>query len=282
MPAVTEEGDHPRTRGVYYPYLSQNSPILWIIPAHAGFTTRLAARSPELWDHPRTRGVYPSECHSDSPSYGSSPHTRGLLLVAAQSHDGVRIIPAHAGFTHSTPFCEGRAPDHPRTRGVYNVISNGKLSISGSSPHTRGLRSHGPQMTNIGRIIPAHAGFTTHAASQSEKSEDHPRTRGVYNLTSPVYHRRLGSSPHTRGLLGWLSVRRVRCRIIPAHAGFTTQNPSNPLPRKDHPRTRGVYAIMFWTGKDDTGSSPHTRGLLFHVADFRGLWRIIPAHAGFT
>ena len=52
--------------------------------------------------------------------------------------------------------------------------------------------------------------------------------------------------------------------------------------RRDHPRTRGVYAHEPTPVGDEAGSSPHTRGLL--LTDFNGAMgtRIIPAHAGFT
>ena len=50
----------------------------------------------------------------------------------------------------------------------------------------------------------------------------------------------------------------------------------------DHPRTRGVYAVQDRVAHWIAGSSPHTRGLLYHLIRKLGIIRIIPAHAGFT
>ena len=50
----------------------------------------------------------------------------------------------------------------------------------GSSPHTRGLPDYLAAGEDEWRIIPAHAGFTAHEASQGGRHTDHPRTRGVY------------------------------------------------------------------------------------------------------
>ena len=53
-----------------------------------------------VWgDYPRTRGVYTVPAVADRKEYGSSPHTRGLLLMTALKVALDRIIPAHAGFT---------------------------------------------------------------------------------------------------------------------------------------------------------------------------------------
>ena len=172
--------DHPRTRGVYHfsARLSQegegSSPhtrglhllrisVLvanWIIPAHAGFT---AGRSPNgSWtlDHPRTRGVYITYSVRMTPLTGSSPHTRGLLLNSVGTHIGVRIIPAHAGFTYTNQRSANENADHPRTRGVYGYFCVLRRPYCGSSPHTRGLLVKKNRAHQRRRIIPAHAGFT--------------------------------------------------------------------------------------------------------------------------
>ena len=72
----------------------------------------------------------------------------------------------------------------------------------------------------------------------------------------------VGSSPHTRGLLGWKAVQRSCERIIPAHAGFTLLGHGPPT--------------------FPCGSSPHTRGLPSTLERVDVVARIIPAHAGFT
>ena len=233
--------DHPRTRGVYggLPHGGLegrgSSPhtrgLLWdggqgqgdirIIPAHAGFT-RWAWRH-RSWprDHPRTRGVYWRVCACACRCVGSSPHTRGLPPCAGPHSPGGGIIPAHAGFTSHRDQRHGDLTDHPRTRGVYLGRLSARPSVTGSSPHTRGLRRDVPLRAVACGIIPAHAGFTSRSQSSSRWSSDHPRTRGVYPMAAHLVSRWWGSSPHTRGLR--VCVRRCvsLCGIIPAHAGFT-------------------------------------------------------------
>ena len=71
---------------------------------------------------------------------------------------------------------------------------------------------------------------------------DHPRSRGVYAGMLFVRNGRLGSSPLARGLLGALARCGGEGGIIPARAGFTCGPTERVLTRKDHPRSRGVYA----------------------------------------
>ena len=213
---------------------------------------------------------------------GSSPHTRGLPAPGDPPSPGGRIIPAHAGFTALHDGGKSLFQDHPRTRGVYGLPQWQKKPLSGSSPHTRGLHYHGVAPMTKGRIIPAHAGFTTTATAPWLRRRDHPRTRGVYTSLPPRPPLRAGSSPHTRGLRPqWLSCRRSS-GIIPAHAGFTVQMRGSDDGQQDHPRTRGVYTTFNLPNLQGRGSSPHTRGLRSRCEDVSRGRRIIPAHAGFT
>ena len=195
-------GSSPHTRGL--PLSTSNVRATGrIIPAHAGFTPvgeggRVMGR-----DHPRTRGVYPPPGAGASSVGGSSPHTRGLRHRPWPSAPHLRIIPAHAGFT-----CPGRGaptapPDHPRTRGVYDVLAEVLVPSGGSSPHTRGLHHRPRPRRHLPGIIPAHAGFTPRAHSVSSVNRDHPRTRGVYDTAGELNDDGTGSSPHTRGLRRW-------------------------------------------------------------------------------
>ena len=151
--------DHPRSRGVYRESTEVmacrlgSSPLArglldpsavreaqdGIIPARAGFTSRLRATSSTSRDHPRSRGVYIRSQAERSRSRGSSPLARGLrccvpacaggagssplargLPGASVTVTGVRgIIPARAGFTGGAPFVVSEGRDHPRSRGVY-------------------------------------------------------------------------------------------------------------------------------------------------------------------
>ena len=91
-----------------------------------------------------------------------------------------------------------------------------------------------------------------------------------------------GSSPLARGLLPDNYFIRPRRGIIPARAGFTTFSVLNNGYLRDHPRSRGVYTIIFLGAPNSAGSSPLARGLReLDLNSPSRLW-IIPARAGFT
>ena len=253
--------DHPRTRGVYIPRWVRGSARVGssphtrglrdldvadlcgarIIPAHAGFTSRPRSCPWPARDHPRTRGVYVVTSSSTVFAKGSSPHTRGLPVDQGLDGGSPGIIPAHAGFTMHAPERMYPRPDHPRTRGVYRRCRRRTAARAGSSPHTRGLLGVQGTVVDDARIIPAHAGFTRRRHRDQHRSEDHPRTRGVYATRASPHPPLPGSSPHTRGLHGRPPPRRAGQRIIPAHAGFTEE--ATAADGKRHgssPRVRGL------------------------------------------
>ena len=98
--------------------------------------------------------------------YGSSPHARGLLSETLTASLSGRIIPARAGFTLRDAVSVSERPDHPRTRGVYEM-SNRSGVVKGG-------------------IIPARAGFTSCRILMMVRMADHPRTRGVYSPLTQV------------------------------------------------------------------------------------------------
>ena len=156
-PALTP--DHPRSRGVYYSFsrssciclgssplargllLHARHPFVFagIIPARAGFTTKLFPPPGLSPDHPRSRGVYCSAGMYRSSMMGSSPLARGLQLDAVLVEPADGIIPARAGFTRLLPTLPLLTPDHPRSRGVYRSRASLARSAPGSSPLARGL-----------------------------------------------------------------------------------------------------------------------------------------------
>ena len=111
-----------------------------IIPARAGFTPRQPPRRYAVPDHPRSRGVYRTGAAIVAVNHGSSPLARGLPETSVGAILGYRIIPARAGFT--ALVCAGleEVRDHPRSRGVYPLLT-------AAPPPGK-------------RIIPARAGFT--------------------------------------------------------------------------------------------------------------------------
>ena len=177
-----------------------------------------------------------------APNSGSSPLARGLHQSGRAGRGRLGIIPARAGFTHPSPVRGRLRGDHPRSRGVYRPGRGASTIIPGSSPLARGLRAGKSGGVRTHRIIPARAGFTTRLAAAWRASTDHPRSRGVYlwDVACDAEHR--GSSPLARGLRPHSRRRSGRERIIPARAGFTHPPPPSSLLRRDHPRSRGVYA----------------------------------------
>ena len=193
-------------------------------------------------DHPRSRGVYVPPMRRAWAGKGSSPLARGL--------------PEEPGILPET------SEDHPRSRGVYTMNSFDSRSAAGSSPLARGLPRRPTSPADSHRIIPARAGFT------------HQR--------DPAPHRRGGSSPLARGLHAEGEAGRRTDRIIPARAGFTPARPSARGRPADHPRSRGVYALVCAPAGRVVGSSPLARGLREGHHALQQGHGIIPARAGFT
>ena len=260
--AASVYADHPRSRGVYpatsYHYdsaggssplarglLTQNSEITkiyGIIPARAGFTIPLTQSVSATRDHPRSRGVYLWYYAVDDDGMGSSPLARGLHMSPAGVISEARIIPARAGFTRSRPELSSRPRDHPRSRGVYKGGLARWHAGAGSSPLARGLRVVLRPIPELQRIIPARAGFTTGTRCTSTSRSDHPRSRGVYQVTTTDVLEHAGSSPLARGLRTPMPPRGPAPRIIPARAGFTHPGRLLRTAGPDHPRSRGVYS----------------------------------------
>ena len=193
---------------------------------------------------------------------GSSPLARGLRRRTPQRSPADRIIPARAGFTPTAAPKSPASTDHPRSRGVYEVVTLGTSGSDGSSPLARGLRGDDLQGRQRYGIIPARAGFTALRRPSSGRCRDHPRSRGVYTGGVKGRDGKRGSSPLARGLRDPAEISAAPTGIIPARAGFTGEARCRARWRPDHPRSRGVYCRRW------------RRSLA-------GL-RIIPARAGFT
>ena len=233
--------DHPRSRGVYSDFfpamsvpcgssplarglpgvLDTKSPRSWIIPARAGFTWCTVGRRRPRPDHPRSRGVYGASCDHPGCEAGSSPLARGLHRVQDGGLALGGIIPARAGFTRRAWPRPDASGDHPRSRGVYRLLSHVRGRLPGSSPLARGLPHPRRGQTGHGRIIPARAGFTRAWIVSSPPAQDHPRSRGVYTGNAINGRKDTGSSPLARGLHHPRTIWSIQSRIIPARAGFT-------------------------------------------------------------
>ena len=192
------------------------------------------------------------------------------------------IIPARAGFTRSLRRRTCRPSDHPRSRGVYRNVTPTAGTRSGSSPLARGLRPARGHRPRPPGIIPARAGFTDSSLQEHHTNWDHPRSRGVYLRTVTTESAAAGSSPLARGLLPGDAPAIQTSRIIPARAGFTQHVQRVIFALRDHPRSRGVYAVPPALAARCRGSSPLARGLHQKRRRSYGPRGIIPARAGFT
>ena len=179
MAASAVAGSSPLARGLPYPPAGGVSPPV---------------------DHPRSRGVYCRARRSVSSPMGSSPLARGLPHEDHDSSLLLGIIPARAGFTSAAAAVVVYVRDHPRSRGVYSCSSARITASAGSSPLARGLPLHSASPDRPERIIPARAGFTRLYPWPLDRSQDHPRSRGVYLVAAGLRHSDRGSSPLARGL----------------------------------------------------------------------------------
>ena len=132
-----------------------------LIPAHAGKTTEALRVLKPGGAHPRSRGENVHSHRLIGGAIGSSPLTRGKPVCGVRSQKCRRLIPAHAGKTVQPATAEQIDAAHPRSRGENITIMNRTIRPAGSSPLTRGKRSHGRKGRRRLRLIPAHAGKTT-------------------------------------------------------------------------------------------------------------------------
>ena len=152
-------GSSPLTRGKL-PDSEGWTPIIRLIPAHAGKTASTSSHLSARRAHPRSRGENPHTGVLLETFYGSSPLTRGkrARLDAAQLPGG--LIPAHAGKTAAHDPRASHRTAHPRSRGENGVTIWIATVRTGSSPLMRGKPVSVPSDEPVGGLIPTHAGKT--------------------------------------------------------------------------------------------------------------------------
>ena len=96
------EGSSPLTRGKRGDRRA-NTRRQGLIPAHAGKTTKTSSNYGDNQAHPRSRGENMGEPLVSFVTAGSSPLTRGKPVHATPPCRDLRLIPAHAGKTRSSP-----------------------------------------------------------------------------------------------------------------------------------------------------------------------------------
>ena len=114
--ADKDSGSSPLTRGKLG-VVGVRGPVVGLIPAHAGKTSRQADKARVHEAHPRSRGENPLISSKKHPFGGSSPLTRGKRNHYRPTLRDRRLIPAHAGKTAPPSGARVSEPAHPRSRG---------------------------------------------------------------------------------------------------------------------------------------------------------------------
>ena len=155
----SEKDSSPLTRGKLAAR-QRRVPQAGFIPAHAGKTRWLRARSPPKRAHSRSRGENVDWFRSYLLPVGSSPLTQGKRCPRQHPWRPTGLIPAHAGKTRQCPPWFPDRTAHPRSRGENTGKFMKITTDQGSSPLTRGKHPISIHMLLGARLIPAHAGKT--------------------------------------------------------------------------------------------------------------------------
>ena len=215
---VNRDGSSPRMRGTLALELGDTS-LCRIIPAHAGNSPRMSAAVPCSADHPRACGELSTRSLTSASRSGSSPRMRGTPIPQGSVAVQHRIIPAHAGNSSRAWGCPSTVTDHPRACGELRNPVPAEVPDFGSSPRMRGTRGRLLPSRPRQRIIPAHAGNSSHSQEPGPRQPDHPRACGELSSRIPLDSVSRGSSPRMRGTRWQPHVLQAGVRIIPAHAG---------------------------------------------------------------
>ena len=214
-------GSSPLTRGKPA-WTRCPRPCRRLIPAHAGKTFRRKVGFFDWPAHPRSRGENSPFRGSRVLYAGSSPLTRGKLVVISVFYIQDGLIPAHAGKTGFQRRASMIRGAHPRSRGENPTAYTPVGAVTGSSPLTRGKQNMLAGERGHGRLIPAHAGKTVDDSPEVIEAQAHPRSRGENVLPRLPSADFAGSSPLTRGKLQAIVPIIASVRLIPAHAGKTS------------------------------------------------------------
>ena len=216
----SEKDSSPLTRGKLAAR-QRRVPQAGFIPAHAGKTRWLRARSPPKRAHSRSRGENVDWFRSYLLPVGSSPLTQGKRCPRQHPWRPTGLIPAHAGKTRQCPPWFPDRTAHPRSRGENLVDSLYGVLRAGSSPLTRGKHISARLDALDEGLIPAHAGKTRPSSDSSPDHRAHPRSRGENASRDAHNSEPTGSSPLTRGKLPGKNDSCAGAGLIPAHAGKT-------------------------------------------------------------
>ena len=275
------DGSSPLARGTHR--FSQH-PITGtrLIPARAGNTAGGGAYMNSPVAHPRSRGEHLPSSSSAAANAGSSPLARGTRAPGGGRGLPLRLIPARAGNTCSSPRHPRTIPAHPRSRGEHVPARTVVEIVIGSSPLARGTLA-GFGVDDVGvRLIPARAGNTCAELVPEPEPAAHPRSRGEHRASVTSARRFAGSSPLARGTQVAKALRAPARRLIPARAGNTRAIHHWHEGAPAHPRSRGEHYPLPTHILTPGGSSPLARGTPTIAVFLVAICRLIPARAGNT
>ena len=254
-------GSPPRARG-RPAVLLQDRASRRLTPACAGTTGRSTCRPAGCWAHPRVRGDDPDVIRVEDVISGSPPRARGRPRRGRELELDVRLTPACAGTTQSTPPRRASSQAHPRVRGDDSGRICSSAVARGSPPRARGRPPDPPTSLRPGGLTPACAGTTRPARALPCGRWAHPRVRGD---DGRKLARHEGSS--------WLT---------PACAGTTLRAATESTAVSAHPRVRGDDQRLGLTILAVTGSPPRARGRPRTLTLTTGSTGLTPACAGTT
>ena len=156
-------------------------------------------RPPQVRAYPRGRGGTWTGVTVTSGYGGLSPRTRGNRQARADALGLSGPIPADAGEPRRAWPCSRLHRAYPRGRGGTCHRLQGRSSIQGLSPRTRGNLATQVRREPCTGPIPADAGEPRAILRPTPRTGAYPRGRGgTQPKTSHVLHL-LGLSPRTRG-----------------------------------------------------------------------------------
>ena len=129
-------------------------------------------------------------------------------------------------------------------------------------------------------ITPAWAGKRLVISIPGPTLQDHPRMGGEKYVSKALLFLSVGSPPHGRGKVVYLSVSIFSARITPAWAGKRPVSWATGPASKDHPRMGGEKTGAAWRWLMITGSPPHGRGKEPRRPSSQDRRGITPAWAG--
>ena len=136
--------------------------------------------------------------------------------------------------------------DHPHIHGEYVWLRLAYVISGGSPPHTWGIPGVSLFKLVTNRITPTYMGNTNDELANARGLEDHPHIHGEYERRYIACHVRVGSPPHTWGILVVPSFSTALKRITPTYMGNTASCFVGRSWRKDHPHIHGEYSrIVF-------------------------------------